>query len=228
MPAGFTGLVGLGRLDAAVIDGDLLEVGEDRQRELGGPGIAAQLVGGGGVGLDIDGGFLGLDEELADPADAEAVIGGLGRPADLDRVLVDDVLVGLGVALLVVDVPAEGFEERVDELAADLGLVVAAAPGSAAPGSAAPGSAAPGSAAGGGARGTVGVGVLGEALDELEDRSRGGLAHAAECSGLGGWVGHQPRPTAARAGAGKSRKIGGWGVTSGRLYAICLGVSYEP
>ncbi|MHB1324720.1 MAG: hypothetical protein ACYC0L_00690 [Thermoleophilia bacterium] len=36
----------------------------------------------------------------------------------------DHVLVGWRVALFVVYVPAEGFEKRVDELAAGLGLVV--------------------------------------------------------------------------------------------------------
>ena len=74
-------------------------------------------------------GLLGLDEELARAADAEAVVGRLGGAADLDGVLVDHVLVGFGVALLVVDVPAEGLEEGVDELAAELGLVVLAGRG---------------------------------------------------------------------------------------------------
>ena len=97
-----------------------------RERQFGGPGVAAELEGGAGVVFDVDRGLLGLDEELARAADAEAVVRGLGRAADLDGVLVDDVLVGLGVAGPVVDVPAEGLEERVDELAADLGLVVVA------------------------------------------------------------------------------------------------------
>jgi len=43
---------------------------------------------------------------------------------DAEGVLVDNVLVRLSVALPVVDVPAEGLEERVDELSAHLGLVV--------------------------------------------------------------------------------------------------------
>ena len=57
-------------------------------------------------------------------ADAETIIRGLGGIADLDGVLVDDVLVGFGEAVRVVDVPAEAFEERVDELDTALGLVV--------------------------------------------------------------------------------------------------------
>ena len=65
------------------------------------------------VGLDVNGGALGFDKELAGAADA-------------DRVLMDHVLVGFGVAVLVVHVPAECLEERVNELAAELGLVVLA------------------------------------------------------------------------------------------------------
>ena len=59
-------------------------------------------------------------------------------------------LVSVGVAPLVVDVPAEGLEEGVDELAAELGLVVAAR--------------------------AVGVAVAREALDEVGDE--GGRCHA--------------------------------------------------
>ncbi len=73
---------------------------------------------------DVDGRFLGLHEELAHPADAEAVVGRLGLPADLDGVFVDHVLVRLGVTGRVVNVPTQGAEEWVDELVADLGLVV--------------------------------------------------------------------------------------------------------
>jgi len=51
---------------------------------------------------------------------------GLGYAADLYGVFVDDVLVGLGVSGLVVDVPSKGDEQRVDKLAADLGFVISA------------------------------------------------------------------------------------------------------
>ncbi len=78
---GFVGLVGL---DAAVVDGELLEIGQDGEGQLGGPGVAAELVGGGDLVLEVDGGLLGFDEELARAADAEGVIGGLGGAADLD------------------------------------------------------------------------------------------------------------------------------------------------
>jgi hypothetical protein len=56
---------------------------------------------------------------------------------------VDDVLVRFGVVLLVVNGPAEGFEERVEEFAADLGFVVVGR--------------------------FVGFAVAVEALDEVED-----------------------------------------------------------
>ncbi|MDQ3493800.1 MAG: hypothetical protein M3452_11160, partial [Chloroflexota bacterium] len=46
--------------------------------------------------------------------------------ADLDRVFVDDILVGFRGAGVVVDIPAEQPEEGIDELAANLGFVVAA------------------------------------------------------------------------------------------------------
>lgn len=63
--------------------------------------------------------------------------------AHLDRVLVDDLLVRLRPALLVVHVPAEGAEERVHEFAAELGFVVG--------------------------RSALGVPAAVEALDELDD-----------------------------------------------------------
>jgi hypothetical protein len=49
----------------------------------------------------------------------------LGRATYLHGVLVDDLFIGLGVALLIVDIPSEGLEERVQELLAELDFVVA-------------------------------------------------------------------------------------------------------
>ena len=51
---------------------------------------------------------------------------GLGCAADFYGVFVDDVLVGLGVSGLVVYVPTEGLEERIDKLVADLGFAISA------------------------------------------------------------------------------------------------------
>ena len=111
-------------LDPAVVHGELGEVGEDGQRELGRPRVAPELERGPGVVLDLHAGALRLHEELARPADAERVVGGLGQAADDDRVLVDHVLVRLGVAGDVGHVPAQRGEERVHELDPRLGLVV--------------------------------------------------------------------------------------------------------
>ncbi|MDP8215106.1 MAG: hypothetical protein RAO92_04335 [Candidatus Euphemobacter frigidus] len=112
------------RADAAVIDGKLFKVGEDREGEPGGPGIAAELVGGADLPFYINGGFLGFDKELASSPDPKTIIGGLGDATDFDGVFGDDVLVSLGVALLIVDVPAQGLEERIDELGANVGFLV--------------------------------------------------------------------------------------------------------
>ncbi len=124
--AGSRGLVGMDRTDAAVIDGKLLEIGEDGQGQLGGPGVAAELECGGGVFLDINGGLFGFEEEFSSAADAETVVGGLGGRSDLDGVLVDDILIGVGIAAGIVDIPAEGIEEGIEEFAAELGFVVSA------------------------------------------------------------------------------------------------------
>jgi len=124
--AGGRRLVVLVRADAGVVDGELLEVGQDRERELRRPGVATELIGGVGIVLDPDRRALGLDEELARPTYAERVIRRLGCPADLDRVLVNDILVRLGVALFVVHVPTERLEERVEKLTPKLCLVVLA------------------------------------------------------------------------------------------------------
>ena len=79
--------------------------------------VAAELVGGGcSSSLMTDRGLLGFEEELARAADLKAVVGGLDGAADADGILVDDILVGFGVALFVVDVPAEGFEQGIKKL----------------------------------------------------------------------------------------------------------------
>ena len=109
---------------AGVVDGEFLEVGEDGEGEFGGPGVAAELEGGGGFVFDVDGGFFGLDEEFAGAADAEAVVGGAGGVFGAEGVLVDDVLVGFGISGAIGDIPAEGFEEGIEELLAELGFIV--------------------------------------------------------------------------------------------------------
>jgi len=48
--------------------------------------------------LDVNGWLFGFDEELADAADAEGVVGGLVGARDEHAVLVDDLAVLLGEA----------------------------------------------------------------------------------------------------------------------------------
>ncbi len=118
------GIVPVVGLDAAVVHGELLEIAEDAQWEFGGPSIAPKLVGRAGVMLDVHRRPFRFEEEFAGAADAEAVVRRLRGLAHFDGVLVNYVLVGLGVTLLVVNIPAKGLKERVEELPPDLGLVV--------------------------------------------------------------------------------------------------------
>jgi len=68
-----------------------------------------------------------LNEELANSTDPETVVGGFRIAVDLDRIFVDYLLVTLGGALLVIDIPPEELEERIQEILAKLRLVVRAA-----------------------------------------------------------------------------------------------------
>ena len=86
----------------------------DGKGHFGRPGVAPELICGRGIILDVDGGLLGFEKEFSGAADPETIIGGFGHAADLDGILVDDILVGFGVALDVVHVPAETFEERIN------------------------------------------------------------------------------------------------------------------
>ena len=146
-----TGFVGRVRACAAIVDGELLEIRQDGQRKFGRPGIAAELIGRADLVFYIYGGFLGFEEKLARAADAETIVGGFGVAADLDGIFVDDVFVGLGVPLLIGNVPPERLEERIEKLPAHLGFVVALA--------------------------FIGFAVLLEAVDEGGD-DRGRLTHS--------------------------------------------------
>ena len=76
---------------------------------------------------NVNRGFLGLDEEAPRAASgAKTVVRRFDASAHANRVLVDDLFIGVGVALAIVDVPTEGLEQRIDELLAELGLVVLA------------------------------------------------------------------------------------------------------
>ena len=57
-------------------------------------------------------------------ADVEAVVGSFRCFADLQLIFIDDITVGLGTALFVVYIPAEGLEHRVDEVDSELCFAV--------------------------------------------------------------------------------------------------------
>lgn len=117
-------LVGVVRLLAAIVDRKLGEVREDRNGKLGTPSVAAQLEGRFRVLLDLHGGLLRFQKELAGFADAEGVIGGLHLPVDLQGILVDHFAVGRGVPGFVRYVPTELFHQRIEELLPHLRFVV--------------------------------------------------------------------------------------------------------
>jgi hypothetical protein len=122
--AGGGSFIGVYRFDAAVVDGELFEVGKNGKRQLRRPSVTSELKSRADVVLQVDRGLLRFQEELPGSPDAEAVVGRLSERTDLNSILMDDVLVGFSVALLVVDVPAQGFKEGVNELLSKLGFVV--------------------------------------------------------------------------------------------------------
>ena len=80
------------------------------------------------VALDIDRRLLRFKEELARTADTETIVWSFCITTDFDGVLVDDVFVGIGVALFIAHVPAEDFKKGIEKLAPELGLIVRARP----------------------------------------------------------------------------------------------------
>jgi len=113
------------RTGAAVVDGEFFEIGQDRERQMGVPGVTAQLVGGMDGVADVDRRLFGFDEELAGGADAEGVIRGFERAFILEGVFVDHLAVLRGEVGAVDHIPTEGFEQGVEEFLAELGFVVA-------------------------------------------------------------------------------------------------------
>jgi hypothetical protein len=69
-------------------------------------------------------GFFGLHKKLADTADTETIVRGLDLALDLNPVFPYHITVLFGISVFVVNVPAQEFEEFVDEIGPGLGLIV--------------------------------------------------------------------------------------------------------
>ena len=108
----------------AVIDSKLLKVCEDTQFQPGVPGIPAQLERRLRIVPDLHGRLLRLDDKLPNPAYPERVVKEVRLPTYPDRILVRNLFIRLGMPFLVIDIPPQRPEERIDELPAQLRLVV--------------------------------------------------------------------------------------------------------
>ena len=108
----------------AIIDRKLFKVREDTQFQPGVPGIPAQLERRLRIILDRYRRLLCLDDKLPDPADPERVIKEVRLPAYLDRVLMSNLLIRLRKPLPVINIPPQRPEERINELPAQLRLIV--------------------------------------------------------------------------------------------------------
>ena len=74
--------------------------------------------------FDVNRWLFGLKKELALAANAKRIIRGSCSATHLDCVLMDNVLVGFCKTLLVVYVPSEGLEERINEFPSYLSFIV--------------------------------------------------------------------------------------------------------
>ena len=84
---GFGGFIILGGPRPAVVDRELLKVGENGDGQIGRPGITPYLVSGIDTGFDIYGGPLHLDEEFPLLEETKAVVGTLDLSLHIDRIL---------------------------------------------------------------------------------------------------------------------------------------------
>ena len=111
------------RLEGGVIEAELLEVGQNRERDRAVPCVLLGLKDRVLVFVDVNGRLLGLDDETGKPAKPEQVIGAAAaQPARVRRfdVLLDDDF-GFGWAALlgVPNVPAQSPPEWVNVVLTD-------------------------------------------------------------------------------------------------------------
>ncbi|OPY48696.1 MAG: hypothetical protein A4E49_03445 [Methanosaeta sp. PtaU1.Bin112] len=126
--ARFGGFVILGGPRPAVVDGELLKIGENGDGKVGRPGIAPYLVGRINSRFDIYGWPLNLNEEFSLVKEAKAVVRILDLSFNIDRILLFDLSLIGPAFLLVVDIPPQRLKKGIDELRSQLSLIVLAGP----------------------------------------------------------------------------------------------------
>ena len=93
-----------------IVDGEFFKIGQNAKRQFCAPGIATKLVGRGDISLQRDGGLFSFEKELANSADAEAIVGRMQLASYFQRGFVYYVFVLFGMTLHVAHVPAECFK----------------------------------------------------------------------------------------------------------------------
>src|SRR3990172_2321025 len=112
------------RFFAAVIDRQLLEIAQQADGDLSGPGVAPDLERRLRIGLDGSRGLFSLQEEMDVAAGLEGVISCLSLAFPLHRPLVNYLAIFFRVILAVGEVPTQRLEQWVEEIAPQLGFVV--------------------------------------------------------------------------------------------------------
>jgi hypothetical protein len=84
------------------------------------------LEGRAGIILNVYRRPFGFKEKLARAADTETIVRSAGSVANFDGIFVNYVFICLGIALFIIDVPAQSLEEWIKKFTADLGFIVVA------------------------------------------------------------------------------------------------------
>ena len=113
----------------AVVDGEVPEVGQHRNRETRGKAVAPNLERWRRIRVYADAGLLGFDEELSLTGEPQLIVGPLVDPllADLDRRFLDHLAKRELMLSGIEDVPSERREQGRDEIRARLRLVIRSA-----------------------------------------------------------------------------------------------------
>ena len=109
---------------AAVINDELLKIGEHGDWQFGAVGIAPQLKRRRRIVLKIGVRLFGFQKKLARPSYSERVIRCPAGTTNFDIVFVNHITVSHGVAFFIIHVPAQRFPKRIDKFNTNLGFVV--------------------------------------------------------------------------------------------------------